>query len=131
MVIEGFHVRPRIEPIKASMNPIPNPPRVNKAPTMAKTKTSIDPFLTLPLSVEFIHTAPIIMMIPLTNPNAPIAAMPRPIPANPAAPAMPPITEEMAATAIPTSKYKTPPIKDRMNAAVGFSPTVDIFGDDI
>jgi hypothetical protein len=52
----GFHVKPRIEPMRASMKPMTNPPTVKTAPMIVRTRTRIAPVRTLDLSEEFIIT---------------------------------------------------------------------------
>ena len=104
MVAGGFHVRPRIEPIRASMNPIRKPPTVKIAPTNVNTSTKMEPVLTLDFSELFIIAAPTIMTIPLTSPIAPTVATANPAMPNPAIPAKAPTNPATAAINPPTSR---------------------------
>lgn len=119
----GFHTRPRIPPISPRMKPIMKPPLPKIKFSTENIKTSIEPVLTLPLSPEYIITAPISTIIPKMSPSIPIIIIKPPIHPIPGTMLMnPPKMLTRIAETKPPRIMKMAPTRDKANAAVGFSP---------
>jgi len=101
---DPFHMMPSIEPTSAKMNPKKNPPAVKSAPTIAKTRTSTAPVLTLDLVSLFISNDPTTITTPQSAPTTPTTATRVCIFEIPDKAVIEPTCEEAAAIIIPTIK---------------------------
>jgi hypothetical protein len=103
------------------MKPIKKPPPPIRL-IIEKISTRIDPVLTLSLFVVFIITAPIRVSIPSIMATTAIMRNKPPSDSKPGnMKAMPPIVENTTATHKPLTRMSIAPIRDKTNAAVGFS----------
>ncbi len=107
--IDGLNTRASMPPINARSDPIPKPQRAGRA-IMDMTRT-ITTHIVWDCGFWYIITAPTRTINPKVTPTIPNIA---PIP--------PKKNDKPTVTAMPPISRSIPPINDRTNAAVGFSP---------